>query len=212
MPALALCFVPTEELAANSPVEIERLLSEVTDFGQLVEFSAPLDTSGACTSSLIQLFEQVQKEGDTIGWIRASTGPLFPPNLLERNIDFESLIVVQTPPKMDSADIGRAAEFLLHSGAFGLVVVDLRLAELSDYVEWQNRVLILARKFECRVVLLTDKVEQTESVSPLVSVRIEPNRDRWSSNRFAVENRVVKSKVGLDYPSLGHFSGPLGMV
>ena len=157
-------------------------------------------------------------------WIQLEGGTLYPPDLEQSGIDLESLVVIHVPrdkgsnaraPNASRGAYGlcRAAEMLLRSGAFGLVVVDLTEgAPPSGSEAWQGRLLALARQHASPVVLLTDKPAHADSLGTLVGLRIEPQRAREAPGRFTIDPQVLKNKSGapLDLPSPG-YRGPWGV-
>ena len=144
-------------------------------------------------------------------------GPLYPPDLHASGIDFTGLVVVHIPPNhahpnQRSHGLLKAAELLLRSGGFGLVVVDLSPFSLSPTdTAWQGRLLSLAREHRARVVLLTEKDEHHASLGPLVSVRIEPQRQRVGPGQFSITPRLLKNKPGLPKPGPTIFRAPWGL-
>src|SRR5262245_13238621 len=96
--------------------------------GRLVELSGVVDGACARLSTAIAVVHRVQAEGDTAAWIQPDGGPLYPPDLAEAGIDLDALVVVHVPsaalPHTLCVGLCKAAELLLRSSAFGLVVVD----------------------------------------------------------------------------------------
>lgn len=178
--------------------------------GRLVELSAPIQGPGARTSTAVALLRKVQREGETTAWIQPEDGPLYPPDLHEAGVDLEALVVVHIPVAEGSAGLGRAAELLLRSEAFGLVVVDL--GALPSRTAWHGRLLGLARQHESRVLLLTDKPSHADSLGPLVGLRVEPRRAPHVGGGFNVEHHVLKNKSGAPLtPAVDRFVGPPGL-
>ena len=64
---------------------------------------------------------KAQLRGEPVAWILARPSSFFPPDLHAGGIDLEALAVVRVP---DAAAAARAADKLLRSGAFGLVLLD----------------------------------------------------------------------------------------
>ena len=114
-----------------------RSLARELPAGKLVEVSG----SRACArlTTAVSVVRQAQIEGETTAWIQPAGGPLYPPDLHEHGIDLAALAVVQVPAHARQHGLLRAAELLLHSGAFGLVVLDLRHASPKPGAAWQGR-------------------------------------------------------------------------
>ena len=91
--------------------------------GRLVEISGQGDA--ARLSLAVDVVRQVQAEGETAAWVQPAGGPLYPPDLHDARVDLQSLIVIQVPSGAGAHGVPRAAELLLRSGGFGLVVLDL---------------------------------------------------------------------------------------
>ena len=205
--------------AAGSAAEGDALafpLRELVVPGRLVELSSPSPGVGARTSTAVSLLRRAQREGETTAWIQPQGGLLYPPDLHDAGLDLEALVVVHVPLAEGAAGIGKAAELLLRSGAFGLVVVDLGALEAgartASRTSWQGRLLGLARQHEARVLLLTDKPAHADSLGPLVGLRVEPRRHREPNGTFAVEPHVLKNKSGAPVaPAVDRFVGPAGL-
>ncbi len=82
-------------------------------------------------------------------------------------MDLAALVVVRTG---DARTAGRAADVLLRSGAFGLVVLDLG-TNTALPTPLQGRLVQLALKHDAAVLCLTDKEPDTASLGSLVSLR-----------------------------------------
>jgi len=143
--------------------------------GRLVELSA----SGASTvlSTMAGILADVQRLGEPAAWIGPASSSFYPPDLAARGIDLQALVVVRTPVLGGAAPRLRAAERLLRSGAFGLVIIDGgRDFELP--LPAQGRLTKLAQEHDAVVLLLTDKPRCAASVGSMVSLRLEALRER----------------------------------
>lgn len=155
---------------------------------------------------------EAQREGETAAWIQPAGGALFPPDLVDSGVDLDALLVVNVPRRAEPFGAVKAAEVLLRSGGFGLVVLDLREssstaarngpssprgAALTRDAAWQGRLLGVAREHDSRLLFLSDGASHAGSLGPLVSVCIEPHRRRVRRGVFAVEHRVRKDKSGV---------------
>jgi recombination protein RecA len=107
--------------------------------------------------------------------------------------------------------LASAAERLLRSGAFGLVVLDLgKDAALSQPM--QSRLLGLAQHHHAAVLCLTQKPESSPSLGSLVSLRAQAVRTWLGQDRFACELRVNKDKRrGPVWSEREVYRGPLGL-
>ena len=168
--------------------------------GKLIELSGTKGCASTTVAGSIVL--HAQRQGETSAWVQHQGGTLFPPDLSQQGVDLNALAVIHIPKPRGFHGLIQAAEILLRSGAFGLVIADLRQTSNPMRANaWQGRLLNLARLHQSRVVLLSNNVADQSSLGPLIGVRIEPVRQR-SSQGFTIEYRVLKNKSGLSF----HFS------
>jgi recombination protein RecA len=176
----------------------QRTLAEQIPAGKLVEISGAYGS--ARLTAAVSIVLQAQREGETAAWVQPKGGSLFPPDLDESGVDLDSLVVVHVAFERDSYAIPKAAELLLRSGAFGLVVLDMtsgaRPSLPSANTAWQGRLLGLAREHMSRVVCLTDTPGHAASLGPLVALRIEVRRARIGPGRFSLRPQLLKNKLG----------------
>lgn len=221
MASAALRLLPTASSAAPALEEATPLHELVTP-GRLCELSAPAASAGARTSTAMALLRRAQREGETTAWIQPaapSGGHLYPPDLHEGGIDLEALVVVHVPESEGAAGLGKAAEMLLRSGAFGFVAIDLGALEgkpsgstAATRTAWQGRLLGLARQHEARVLILTEKPSDADSLGPLVGLRVEPRRTLEPDGSFHIEHHVLKNKSGAPVsPAAELFLGTAGL-
>lgn len=178
---------------------------------RLVEISAP-QPSG-CTSYAVHVLLQAQRQGETVAWIQPEGGPLYPPDLQDSGVDVEAVVVIQVPAGAGALGGPKAAEILLRSGAFGLVVLDLRAGVPRGWASaWQGRLLGLARQHQSCVLLLTHKSPHAESLGAWVSWRLQPERRPLGERMFLLAPQVLKNKMGGAWP-LGaqQYRGPWGL-
>ena len=156
--------------------------------GRLVELSG---APGAPFLSLAcSLLRQAQDRGDLAVWVSAREDSFYPPDLAAAGVNLRALAVVRLA---DSPSAGRAADWLLRTGAFALVVLDLgRDPELA--VGLQGRLAQLARRRSTAVLVLTEKTREAPSLSSLVAVRAEALRRRGPEGRFRCGVRFLKHK------------------
>lgn len=178
----------------------QRTLAEQIPAGKLVEISGGY--SSARLTAAVSIVLQAQREGETTAWVQPQGGSLFPPDLDESGVDLDSLVVVHVALDRDCYAIPKAAEFLLRSGAFGLVVLDMTSGEqpflpsANKNTAWQGRLLGLAREHLSRVVCLTDTPGHAASLGPLVALRIEVRRARIGPGLFSIRPQLLKNKLG----------------
>ena len=156
-------------------------LTEVSDSG-----AAPSLTAAA------SLILQAQQRGEPTAWISFGNSIFFPPDFAEWGIDLEALPVIRVPGALTAS---YAADQLLRSGAFGLVVLDLK-AQTEMRMAVQSRLAALARKHHAVLLCLTRKKKGAPSLGPLVSLHGEGRISRTAFSRFDWQIRIVKDKRG----------------
>src|SRR5262249_59139431 len=118
-----------------------------------------------------------QKCGEPVGWATSTESSFYPPDVAQFGIDLAALVVVRVP-KPDA--IARAGEKLLRSGGFGLVVLDLGLADMPTPL--QSRLAGLAHHHHSALVFLTEKASKAFSLELLVSFPAQAYRQRLRNN------------------------------
>ncbi len=156
--------------------------------GRVVELSG---RGASCGLTLaVGIVVQAQRVGEPAVWVAAvSGGAFFPPDAAAAGLDLRALPVVQAPSPLAA---GRAAEHLLRSGAFGLLVFDL--GEASMPVAAQARIARLAQRHESVVLCLTDKPVSAPSMGPLISLHAHAARRRVGDDRFECDLEVAKDR------------------
>jgi recombination protein RecA len=161
--------------------------------GRLVEISAR--GAAATLTAAIELVLEAQVAGEPVGWMMLASGTFYPPDVAASGVDLAALVVIRVA---DPTAGGRAAERLLRSGAFGLVVLDLVGSGAIELpVAHQGRLVSLAQTHDAAVVCLTDKPAEVPSIGSLVSLRVEAVRQPGESGRsgdFGVAIRALKDK------------------
>jgi recombination protein RecA len=188
-----------------------RTLTEPLE-GKLVELSG--GPGSARLTLAATLIRRAQMEGETTAWIQPASAPgPYLPDLFEAGIDPEALPFIRLPASAEREAPFRAAEMLVRSGAFGLVVLDVRCGPRRIPAAVQGRLLAAAREHRSRVVLLTEKDAGTESAGSLIGIRVEPRRIRVGRGTYVIETQVLKNKQGtaLDDP-VEHRRGPWGLA
>jgi recombination protein RecA len=156
--------------------------------GRLVELSA---SRASCSLTLASLLvAEAQGHEGLVAWISGTSDTFFPPDLAANGVKLSALPVVRVPGALPA---GRAADWLLRTGAFSLLVVDLgRDQALSTAV--QARLAQLARRHGAVVLFLTCKDALSPSLGSLISLRAEAQRLPLGENGFTCQLRVLKDK------------------
>lgn len=148
------------------------------------------DRGSAVLTAAADLVWKAQQLGEVVAWIQARASIFFPPDFDAGGIDLGALVVVRVA---DASSAARAADKLLRSGAFGLVLLDLGASALLPPA-LASRLLGLAQKHRAAVVFLTEKPPDAPSVAPVVSLRVAASRRRGAGDLFFGRIEATKDK------------------
>ncbi|MCZ7627281.1 MAG: DNA recombination/repair protein RecA [Candidatus Methylomirabilis sp.] len=159
--------------------------------GRLVEISG----AGA-TASLTLAFGlvlQAQRQNEPVAWITRDDSLFYPPDAAEGGVDLDALVIVRVS---DDRAVARAADQLIRSGAFGLVVLDLG-TKPDVPAPLQIRLAGLAHKHQTALLCLTAKGDEVPSLGPLVSLRVTARRERLADDLSACDAQAGRFACGL---------------
>lgn len=115
-------------IASRAPEEaLEAVWTLPALSGRLVELPPGLGASGAL-SLAFSLVLEAQRQGEVAAWIGRGAGGFYPPDAALGGVDLSALAVVRVEGASAQA---RAADKLLRSGAFGLLILDLGAGALA---------------------------------------------------------------------------------
>lgn len=169
--------------------------------GRLVELSG--QRAAAHLTAAFGLVLEAQLCGDRAAWVTFEQSAFFPPDVAAGGVDLESLPVVRIGHALAA---GRAAEHLVRSGGFGLVVVDLSSDLSRDGKRARpesssgalpmpllTRLLGLARAHHVAVLMLTRKSPDAASLNSLISLHADA---QWhpGDGRYVVRVLAIKDK------------------
>jgi len=168
--------------------------------GRLTELSA-WGPSASLTLA-IDLVLEAQQQGEPVAWISTRESSFFPPDAAANGVDLGALPVVHAN---SGRTAGRAADRLLRSGAFALIIIDLGRTERGRTerdrgagaglpLPLQSRLLQLALKHDAAVLFLTEKPSTAPSLGSLVSLRAQARRRKTGPGRYTCELLVLKDK------------------
>ena len=153
--------------------------------GRLAELSGPGSLSLACGLVL-----DAQARGEPVCWIAAGPSVFFPPDMAANGVALERLPVVRVPDALRAA---RAADRLLRSGAFGLIVADLAgPGGARIRASAQARLAQLARRHDTALLCLSGEGSFGESST--VSLRARSRRERLGGSSIRCALRPLKDK------------------
>lgn len=176
--------------------------------GRLIELSGR--GARATLTEAMGLVLEAQLAGEPAAWLLSPEhGGFYPPDAAACGVDLAALVVVRVPSAVAGA---RAAERLLRSGAFGLVVIDLGLGGEHDLpMAQQGRLVSLAQAHDAAVVCLTEKTAEAGSLGSLISLRAEAMRT-GARDEHEVSVRALKDKRrGPGWSRAVKVRGPAGM-
>ncbi len=167
----------------------------------------PCPESGTAALSLLAgLIREVQTAEGYAAWIAGPQRIFFPPDFAAAGVDLAALPIVRVP---DATKAARAADTLLRSGSFALIVLDGDGQALP--LALQTRLAGLAHQHHTALVCLRAPGEAATRGS-LVSLRCTTQKRRTGHDCFSCELRAVKDKrqtPGWTHQELRH--GPDGL-
>ncbi|MEM9860267.1 MAG: hypothetical protein AAF938_01525 [Myxococcota bacterium] len=192
----AAALSPSVPWGITHETEERHALSNAIVAGRLTELGGP-----ASTTCIARLIAEQQHAGEPVAWIVGAQSTVFPADLAEAGIHLANLPFLRLPEEK-GAPLQRleAAEGLLRSGAFGLVVIEVPEIAKSTPLPARalSRLHALARTHGSRVVLRCAHAARA-SLGPLIALRLHAARGK--DGRLHLE--VQKSKIGpVEVPSL----------
>ena len=155
--------------------------------GRFIEISA--SASAASLTLAFGLVREAQNQKEPVGWVTSMESFFYPPDAAQGGVDLAALVVIRV---LHTASIPVAGEKLLRSGGFGLVVLDLGIANIP--MPLQSRLTGLVQRHHATLVCLTEKESKAFSLGSLVSLRVHAERQRSFDHRCACRLRVLKDK------------------
>ena len=172
--------------------------------GALSEISE--EAPSGALSFVTEIIAAAQGQNDPVAWVAGTQSIFFPPDLMKRGIDLSALAVIRAGADADSLT---AAEWLVRSGAFGLVIIDCEGAwSVSDGL--LGRIQKLAERNVCAVVFLTRKRPSEPSLGSRISLRGCITRTHAEPLAIAID--TIKDKKSNSRSRQGRkYNGPSGM-
>lgn len=156
--------------------------------GRVVELSE--GRRGGLMTVAVELVLEAQQAGEPVAWVSASEASFFPPDVAAQGVDLGALPVVLAK---GVSEAGRAADKLVRSGGFGMVVLDL---PAQAYVPGplMQRLGRLAGEEDVAVVCLTRSVGRGGALGSFVSLRGVVEREQVGEDRFCCRVQVVRDR------------------
>lgn len=146
-------------------------------------------SQGALTS-LIPLIQDAQAQGEYVAWVRTTSTVPYPPDMVRAGIDVGAIAHVRVERMREAM---RVASHLLRSDGFGLIVLDIP-GEESVSTGIQGKIVKLAQLHDAVVICLTSVHHHGESLSALVSLRMQASLERLGPDQFQVLLHADKDK------------------
>lgn len=194
--------VSTEVLRPEEPWSLEYLA------GRLVELEA--GGNAAALTLACKVIIDAQQCGEPVAWITAAddrSGVFYPPDVYDNGVDLAALPVVRVPETIAAFS---AADLLLRSAGFGLIVTDLG-APQAVAATVLARLAGLARRHRTALLFLTrpsgerplsptgvrttaDDATYAGSLGSLISLHVRCLRQRTGPDRFRCGLVALKDK------------------
>ncbi|MGH7847438.1 MAG: recombinase A [Candidatus Binatia bacterium] len=155
--------------------------------GRLVEISA--FWAPASLSLAFSLVLEAQRQGEPVSWVMSIDNFFYPPDAAQAGVDLGALVIVRVPY---ASAIPRAAEKLLRSGAFGLIVLDIGSADIP--MPLQARLGGLVRQHHTTLICLTEKEDRQRSLGSLISLRAHAKRTHNAQGQLICNLEILKDK------------------
>lgn len=174
--------------------------------GRFAELSTA--AAGAALTAAVSVVHEAQLRGEPAVWIALGGSTFYPPDVAASGVDLDALPVVRVA---DIRSAMRAADHLLRSGGFAVVVIDLG-GHHSVRVAVQSRLAGLAKKHRTALLCLTRKRSDAASIGSLVSLRGETAVTRDGFDHFMWQIDIVKDKRrGPGWQYVSTCRGPSGL-
>lgn len=207
---LALPGVPVAVTEATEAAKASRPLRWQGEAlaGRIIELSG----STGRTSTAVSMLLAAQRAGEAVVWIEPTDGSLYPPDLAAAGVDLDALVIVRVPTKEGPEGLCRVAEWLVRSGGFGLLVMDLMGRAPAAQSPWQTRLSGLLRRHDAQLCVLSDSEAAAPSLGTMVALRLEPQRQRDEDGSFLLSHHVLKNKLGVAHgPAPERRRAPAGL-
>jgi hypothetical protein len=189
------------ELRASSGVGSWRLENLI---GILAEISE--ETACGAVSFVTEIILEAQRRNEPVAWVAGVMSTWYPPDLASRGVDLGAVAVIRAGGEDESLT---AAEWLVRSGALGLVIIDAE-GEWKASDASLGRIQKLAERSRCAVVFLTRKRTHEPSLGSRISLRGCITRSGSEPFHIAI-NTIKDKRSNSSHRQSRQYDGPSGM-
>jgi recombination protein RecA len=209
MPARSLAPQPLSEIPVFRAAQMRASSGAGTwRFENLVGILAEISEETACgaVSFVTEIMLEAQGRNEPVAWVAGVSTTWYPPDLAERGVDLGAVALIRAGGEDESLT---ATEWLVRSGAPGLVIVDAEGAWKATDASL-GRIQKLAERSRCAVVFLTRKCAHEPSLGSRISLRGCITRS--GSEPFHIAINIVKDKrSNVSSRQIRQYHGPSGM-
>jgi hypothetical protein len=172
--------------------------------GMLAEVSE--ETSCGAISFVTEIILEAQDRNEPVAWVAGTGSTFYPPDLSDCGVDLAAVAVIRAGGEEESLT---ATEWLIRSGALGLVIVDAdRGWKVRDVS--LGRVQKLAERSQCAVIFLTRKRPVEPSLGSCIALRGCVTRS--GATPFDIVIHTIRDKrSNSSYRLSRQYHGPSGM-
>jgi recombination protein RecA len=172
--------------------------------GTLVE----LQLGGGALTLAARLTHNAQEAREACIWVREPENGVYPPDLAACGVDLDALVFLRIA---EFADMAQAAEQLLHSGAIGLVVIEVA-ARARPRIAMLKRLADAARMHHAVVLLLVaHPLPAAQAACCGVRSAVEGNLRSSQDGIFERRLKLLKDRRYGEWAHKEHCHGPDGL-
>ena len=172
--------------------------------GILAEISE--ETACGAVSFAAEIIHEAQGRNEPVAWVAGPSSIWYPPDLSDRGVDLSAVAVIRAGGEKESLT---AAEWLVRSGAWGLVIVDAE-GEWRASDSSLGRIQKLAERGQSAVLFLTRKRPNEPSLGSRISLRGCVSRTGSEAFRIAITTCKDK-RSNVSSRQNRQYHGPSGM-
>ena len=192
---------PIKDVGPWSYTKIYRRLTELSGLGET-----------AVLTAAAEIVLEVQGVSGMVAWISRTESSFYPPDFHNNGVDLDALVVLRLE---GAKQMIRAADRIIRSGAFSLIVVDLGARGYLSLAA-EGRLQALVKKYRSALLFLTEKARGVSSLGSMISLRYVAERCKSGVDEFSYEISILKDKQAFSTGIFGEIyegraSGPDGL-